>query len=453
MAVESNSVRLAKLREAGNSGTAASARLKNLFDNGEFTVIDAYVNGGNTGVIAAYGFIEGNPVYAYSQDVTVNGGAVNKAHADKICKVLDLAAETGAPVVSIFDSNGGFIDSGAEILNAYGDILMRTGNLSGVVPQISVVAGVCAGTAALVACSSDFVICTKDAELFANVSADNTSAENAAKNGMAQLVCEDDNEAMIQARKLVSMLPSNNLAPVPVFEFSANTAPCAGDAETMAFAVADDSSIVELSADFGTAAYTALASVGGMTVGIAATNKSDSRLTSDDCVKLARFVRTCDAFAVPVITFVDTEGFDGADAVRDMTKLAHAYAEATTVKLAVVTGKAYGAAFIALAGKNANSDMTFAYSDATISPVAPVTAVEFLMHDKLRGAEDVKAKRSELTAEYAREHASAFDAADKAAVNDIILPSETRGKLVSALDILSFKRVSRMPKKHSNIQL
>lgn len=453
MAVESNSVRLAKLREAQNADTAASARLKNLFDNGEFNVIDAYANDGNTGVIAAYGFIEGNPVYAYSQDVTVNGGAVSKAHAEKICKLLDLAAETGAPVVSILDSNGGFIDNGAEILNAYGEILMRTANLSGVVPQISVVAGVCAGTAALVACSSDFVICTKDAELFANVSADNTSADNAARNGMAQLVCEDDTAAVLEARKLVSMLPSNNLAPVPVFEFSANTAPCAGDAETLAFAVADDSSIVELSSDFGTAAYTALASVGGSTVGIAATNKSDSLLTSDDCVKLARFVRTCDAFAIPVITFVDTDGFDGADAVRDMTKLAHAYAEATTVKLAVVTGRAYGAAFIALAGRNSNSDMTFAYSDAVIAPVAPVTAVEFLMHDKLRGVDDVKAKRAELTAEYAREYASAFDAAAKAAVNDIILPSETRGKLISALDILSGKRVSRMPKKHSNIQL
>lgn len=451
MAAENNSVRLARLREDANKITAATQRLAALFDNGEYTVTDSGASG-NNGVIAAYGYVEGNPVYAFSQDKTVNGGAVTSAHAAKICKLYDMAAATGAPIVGIHDSDGGYIGSGAEILNAYGEILMRAANLSGVVPQISVVAGTCAGTAALAAASADVVICTAECEFSANVSAPD-SASNAAKTGIAQLVCDTDLDAVAQARKIVSMLPANNLSPVPVYEFEETGAVADGDAESLANAVADAGSVTELSADFGTASYTALASIGGSTVGIAATNKANAKLSSDDCVKIARFVRTCDAFSIPVITFADTEGFDGSDAVRDMTKLAHAYAEATTAKIAVVTGNAYGAAFIALAGKNANSDMTFAYSDAVISAIAPVAAAEFLWHDKLKGAADVKAKRSELAAEYAAEYASAFEAADKFAVDDIILPSETRQRLIKALDILSSKRVSRSPKKHSNIQL
>ena len=231
------------------------------------------------------------------------------------------------------------------------------------------------------------------------------------------------------------------------------------DAESQAKAVCDEGSLIELSAEYGKASYTALGTLGGASVGIIATNKTADKLTADDCSKLARFVRTCDAYAVPIITLVDTEGFaadddtEAAGAVKNMTKLAHAYAEATTIKLAAVTGKAYGPAYIALAGKGANADMTFAVPDAVISPLNPVTAVEFLAHDELKGAADLAAKRKELADKYAREEASAAAAAQKNCLDNIVSGNEIRGVLINAVEILAGKRISRLPKKHSNIQL
>jgi acetyl-CoA carboxylase carboxyltransferase component len=461
----SESKKLAEFRNAALTDSPARKRLSYLFDDGVFTEIDAFAKAGDnfTGVIAAYGFVEGNPVYAFSQDKNVKSGAVGKAHATKICKVLELAAKTGAPVVGIHDSNGAFIDGGTDALAAYGDMLMWTSNISGVVPQISVIAGTCAGTAAVIACSSDIVIMTKDSEFFMAPPFDSKetsgagTAANAAKSGTASLICDDDKAAVEQARKLISMLPANNLSPVPMFEFSENAFAGISDAASAVSSIADAGSVVELSAEFGKASYTAFATVGGATVGFVATNKTSDKLSADDCSKIARFVRTCDAFAVPVITIVDTEGFEPsaeaelAGSIRDAAKLANSYAEATTVKIAVVSGKAYGPAFTVLAGRNANADMVFAYPEAVITPLAPETAVEFLWHDKLKGAENTAEKRKELVVEYCSTVASAFDAAEKGCVNSIIEPSETRASLISALEVLAGKRVSRLPKKHNNM--
>ncbi|MBR4554133.1 MAG: carboxyl transferase [Ruminococcus sp.] len=440
----------------------ARKRLTYLFDDGVFTELDPYAvsSGELSGVITAYGFVNGDPVYAFSQDVTVKGGAMSRVQAQKIAKVYDLAAKTGVPLVGVYDSLGADLEEPFAAMNAYGELLMWTSNLSGVVPQIAVVAGVCSGSAAMLAVSADLTVLTKDAELYVASNSDiKDPAGNAAANGTAALVCEDDKAAADAVRQLLEKLPQNNLSPVPMFEFEAPSAAFGSDAASQAEAVFDADSVFEVYADYGKAAYTAFASLGGATVGVLASNKTADKLSADDASKLARFVRTCDAFAVPVVTFVDTEGFAASDAteaagaVKSMAKLAHAYAEATTVKLAVITGKAYGAAYIALAGKGANADMTFAVPSAVISPLAPDAAVEFLHHDELKGAADLTARRNELAAQYSKDEASAAAAAQSFGVDMVVAPEGIRTALLGAADILSGKRISRLPKKHSNIQL
>ncbi|MFA5658903.1 MAG: carboxyl transferase domain-containing protein [Oscillospiraceae bacterium] len=464
MACGSTIAKLAAMKSDILKASPARERLTNLYDEGIFTELDTFAKTGEalTGVITAFGYVEGTPVYAFSQDSTVNDGAVGEAQTKKISKLYDMAAKTGCPVVGIYDSYGVVVTDGVKALSAYGELLMRTSNLSGVVPQIAVIAGTCAGTAAMIAASADFVVMSKDAELFItpnSKSAVGSYAENSAKCGTVSLVCENDAEAVKTAKILVSKLPMNNITPVPMFEFEQSAAEMNGDAASITAAIADAGSVIELSPDFGTAAYTALASMGGATVGIAATNKTASKLTADDCSKLARFVRTCDAFGISVITIVDTEGFELSDeaeisgSLRDMTKLASAYAEATTAKISLISGKAYGSAYIALAGKSANADTVIAFADAVISPLAPETAVEFLMHDKLKGADDVDKKRRELAAEYAENEASVFIAAEQGCIDNIIEPSQARASLLAALDMLSGKRVSTLPKKHSNMPL
>ena len=451
MLTESQKAKFEAYKAASANSSKAKERLANLFDEGMYTEIDAGVKNGEdyASVITAYGYVDGSPVYAFSQDKSIKGGAVSKQHSAKICKIFDLASRTGVPVVGIYDSNGAFIDEGADAIKAYSDMLMWTNNLSGVVPQISVVAGTCAGTSAMIACSADFVVVTDEAELYTTVGKE-IKGEDAVANGTAAISAKDDKEAMEAVKKLISMLPANNISAIPMFEFAATGKNASGSATDIVEAIADIDSIIELSSGFGIAAYTAIATIGGSAVGIAATNKTQDKLTSDDCAKLARFVRTCDAFTIPVLTIIDTEGFDSNICVRDMAKLANAYAEATTLKISLVAGKAYGAAMAALGSGNA--DVTYAYPDAVISPVAPVTAVEFLWHDKLKGAADLAAERNKLAVKYADENASAFDAAAKNCIDDIIAVEEARNKVQAVLDVMAGKRMTkRLPKKHSNM--
>lgn len=439
-----------------NMDCQARTRLSYLFDDGKYTEINSYAKENDclTGVVTAYGYVNGNAVYAFSQDKSINNGAVGPAHAAKIAKLYSLAAKTGTPVIGIHDSNGAFVNGTAESLTAYGELINAASVISGVVPQISVVAGTCAGSAALFACSSDFIIMTKDAEFFmtpAFTKENSGSASDAAANGIAAAVCDDDKAAIEKAKELINLMPVNNLAPLPMFEYNEPETAVSADFNSLINGVCDAESIIELYAEFGKASYTALATVNGATVGIAATNKTSDKLTDADCSKLSRFIRTCDAFAVPVITFVDTEGFDAADAisgVKSMTQLANCYAEATTAKISVITGKAVGPAFIALAGKDISSDFTYIWESACVSPLAPLSAVEFLWHDKLKGAADVNAKRNELAEEYKATLASAESAAASGAVDEIISASSTREAIISALDILSSKRVTKLSLIH-----
>ena len=441
-----------------NLDSAARRRLAALFDDGAYTEVGSLSMEKESlaSVITTYGYVNGSLVYAFSQDKTVNSGAVGTVHAQKIAKLYSLAAKTGRPVVGIHDSNGAFIDGTVDSLNAYGEMIGTAATVSGVVPQISVIAGVCAGSAAMLACSADFVVMTKDAELYVAPNGKSTAAD-ASKAGTAAVVCDDDDAAVSAAKELLRLIPENNLTAVPVYEYEENSFASGNALSDTVNNIADADSVTELYEGFGKASYTALATVAGSTAGIVSTNKTKDKLTADDSAKIARFVRTCDAFGIPVITLVDTEGFDGegeaAGSVRNMTMLAGAYAEATTAKVTLVTGKAYGPAFVALASKGANADFTFAYESAVISPLAPVTAVEFLWHEKLAGAANTAAKREELAKEYIAEYATAEKAAYRNAVDEVISPAQTRAKLAEALEILSGKRVSRLPKKHNNLPL
>ncbi len=437
-----------------NTNSQARQRLALLFDDGIYSEINSMVkeNDSLTAVVSAFGYVNGNAVYAFSQDKEINGGAIGEAQAKKIAKLYELAAKTGSPVVGIHDSNGAFVDGTAASLAAYGKMLSASAVVSGVVPQISVIAGTCAGTASMLACSSDFVIMTKDSEFFMAPNTAKGSAQAAAESGIASIICDDEKSAINSARELINLLPVNNLATVPMFEFSEGMAVNGTDVKAVISAVSDADSSVELCAEYGKGSYTGFATIGGSTVGIAAAN---GKLISEDCTKLARFVRTCDAFSIPVVTFVDSEGFDDADviaSVKSMTTLANSYAEATTAKIAIVAGKAIGPVFAAIAGDSSNSDFTYAYENAVIAPLAPVTAVEFMWHDKLKGASDLTAERNKLADEYSKTLASAVTAAENNYIDDVIAPEDTRKVLISALDILSGKRVQKLPKKHNNIQ-
>ena len=442
-----------------NSASIAKERLSLLFDNGTFTELDALRTEKDSAaaVVCAHGFVEGQAVCAFAQSSDVKDGIMGKNTAGKIKRLLSLAAKTGTPIVGVYDSNGVFVDGTADSLSAYGKLIASAANLSGVVPQISVIAGVCAGSAALMACEADFVLATKKAELCLTPAygTDSASPETAAKIGLVAEVCEDDAAAMMQVKALLRTLPANNLAGAPISEFDVPEQ--AVSKANLLDGIADMGSLMPLYSAYGETVETALATIRGTAVGLISTAKSDAALTADDAAKIARFVRTCDAFSIPVITLLDTIGFtDDTDAakagsLRAITQLCGAYAEATTVKISVITGLACGAAFSAIAGRGAGSDLVFAWNDAVIAPLKPEAAVEFLWHDKLKGAADVNAKRKSLADEYGKTLASATKAAELGVIDTVIAPADTRQALIDALDMLEGKRVSNMPKKHSNI--
>ncbi len=437
------------------SDSKARQRLNALFDEDSFVELDKFVT---AGAVTGYGLIDGAPAYAFSQDISVKGGAMTASTAAKIEKIYNMAVKNGAPVIGIYDSKGGDISEGVAMLNAYAKMAEASAKLSGVVPQISLVAGLCAGTAAMTACMADFVVMTEKAEFFmtAPFVAEDGNAEgagtalNAAKSGTAAIVAKDETAAITEVKKLIRILPSNNL------EVSGNDYYAENDADILASlkgadmvkAIADKDSVTELYAQFGTASFTALGSVSWKTVGFVATDKAASKLTAEDSVKIARFVSFCDAFSIPVVTILDSEGFAGGTAaelsgsVRDAAKLAQVYASATTQKLTVITDKAYGSAYCAIAPA---SDMVFAFDSSIIAPAAPKTAVIFLKGDELNGSNE-----AQLISEYEENEASAFAAAYKGGVDRIIDASETREAILSAIDAFAGKRVSAPQRKHIN---
>lgn len=446
-------------------GTVAYERLAKLFDEGTMVEFDSMVKseGGLAEVVTAYGSVDGMPAYAFAQNGDVAGGAVSKAQAGKIKKVYDFAAKTGTPVVGIFDSQGARLKQGGEILAAYGDMLLWSSSLSGVVPQISVVAGTCVGTNALIASSADIVIAAEGADFGIETNGSEKKAENTAES--VHILTKDVDEALTKARQLISMLPSNNLGVAMSCDYSApvvsgdelnSVASTVGtDAKVVSYitsAMVDAGSLVEFQESYGRTVLTGLATINGDTVGIVAARSryNSGKIDADGCSKAARFVRFCDAFSLPIVTLVDTYGFDS---IRDAAKLTHAYAEATTVKLAVITGAAYGPAFVAMAGRAANADFTVAWPSAVIAPLAPETFAAIMYGDKLKEVDDPAAKRVEIVNEYKDTLASPATAAADGYIDDVIAPADTRASISASLEMLAGKKVTRLPKKHSNIQL
>ncbi len=441
-------------------GTDAYKRLELLFDGGVYTELDRFAKNGENGcgVVCGYGNVCGSGVYAFSQDVTVSSGAMGRAQAAKIKKVYELALMNGCPVVGIFDSKGAFAGEGIDALNAYGELIAAAGKISGVVPQISVVAGKCIGSAAVLAAVADVTLMVEGASFCVNSSAvtgdENVGTATAcAKNGTVALSFANDTEVMESVANILSMLPSNNLSVSPIADY----VPAAVSGEGV-FAnissVVDAGSFYELWKENSCCSIVGFARVAGNAVGIVANNssKNNAKLCGNGAAKSARFIRLCDAYSIPVITFVDCAGFMGdADEelsgdVKAVAALTGAYAEATTAKVTIITGKAYGTAYTAMAGKASGADVVLAYPNAEICALEPMTAVQF-MYKELLGEKS----REELEREYALVEGSPFKAAQNGDITDIVTPQEIANKVIAVLDMLASKRVSTLEKKHSNL--
>lgn len=419
----------------------ARKRLAAFFDEDSFVEVDKFLSadGEVSSVIAGCGSVEGGTVYAFAQDVSVKGGAVNKSAALKIRRVYDLAAKNGSPVVGFFDSKGGDINEGMAVLSAYGDIMKASAGISGMVPQIAVITGVCAGCAAMIASMADVVIATENSEVFLTAPFNNAdgklegagSALNAAKAGVCQILAKDDADAIKKAKQLICVLPENNVSLACYAGEDVNTADITASMSgaEIVKAVAQEGSVIELNEKFGSAAYTAFGAVDGLTTAFVATDKA-AKLSNADCAKIAGFVQFADLFSIPVVTIIDTEGFEGSSAaelsgsVRDCARLAQVYAASTAVKINLVKGKAFGAAFAAFD----SADMTFAWEGAQIAPMNPEAGKVFMGEELVTNP---------------------FAAASAGMVDGVIDAADTRTVLSDALNMCSSKNVNPV-RKHAN---
>lgn len=424
------------------ASTSAYKTIMEFFDEDSFCEIDAFAKSGDgfAEVVAGFGTVEGMPVYAFAQNSDICGGAMSKAQAAKLKKLYDLALKTGAPVVGFYDSVGGRINQGTELLAGTGEVLKRSAALSGVVPQISVVIGTCLGTSALNAVSADVVIMSEKAQLSLSVTGENSDAKYNAENGIATMVAKDCEQAVSMAKELMLYLPSNNLNMAPQ---SFEEAPAEDGCGCVVSRTVDGGSIVHFYNNYGSQAKVRLARLGGQVIGIVRTK--EGKLDCKSTAKIAKFVRFCDAFSLPVVTFVNCSGFES---ISSAAKAASAYAEATTVKISVVTGMAIGSAYVALAGTGANADVVYALPYAIISPVN-VEAAAFIMSPDTMNVE--VSKQQAAAQKFAEENLSAFNAAQNGYVDGIVEESQLRQTLISALDMLSGKRVPTLSKKHSTI--
>mgnify|MGYP000521389677 CR=1 FL=1 len=399
------------------AATSAYKTITAFFDADSFCEIDAFAKSGEgfAEVVAGFGTVEGMPVYAFAQNSDICGGAMSKAQAAKLKKLYGLALKTGAPVVGFYDSVGGRLNQGTELLAGCGDVLNAAASLSGVVPQISVVLGTCLGTNALNAASADIVIMSKDAQLSLSVTGKHSDAAYNAENGIASIVCDDADKAIKAAKELILYLPSNNLTMAPQ---SFEEAPAEDGCGCVVSRTVDGNSIVKLFNDYGKEANVRFARLGGQVVGIVVTKGKELGCKSAN--KVAKFVRFCDAFSLPVVT----------------------------VKISVVTGKAIGSGYVALAGTGANADVVYALPDAVISPVNVEAAAFIMAPEVMNVATD---KQAEVAQKFADENLSAYNAAQNGYVDGIVEEAQLRQTLISALDMLSGKRVSTLSKKHSTI--
>jgi len=493
-------VRIAQQHERGK--LTARERLDLLLDPGSFVEFDAFVTHRATdfgldrerylgdGVVTGHGKIDGRLVFLYSQDFTVFGGSLSEAHAEKICKIMDLAVNTGAPIIGLNDSGGARIQEGVVSLGGYADIFLRNTLASGVVPQISLVLGPCAGGAVYSPAITDFTIMVEGTsymfvtgpEVVKTVTHEDVDRErlggasvHTTISGVAHLAARDEAEAMSFCRRILDHLPQNNLSRPALRETSdqidrVDTAlddvipsePSQPyDMHEVITRVVDDADFLEIQPAWAANIIVGFAHLGGRSVGIVAHQPAvlAGALDIDASDKAARFVRTCDAFNVPLLTFVDVPGFlPGVDQehggiIRHGAKLLYAYAEATVPKITVITRKAYGGAYDVMSSKHIRGDVNLAWPSARIAVMGVEGAVNIIFRDELAAAADPEAERARLAHEYEERFANPYIAASRGYIDDVIMPSETRPRVAAALDMLDGKRQANHPRKHGNIPL
>jgi acetyl-CoA carboxylase carboxyltransferase component len=490
-------------RQHARGKYTARERLEMLLDPGTFQEIDALArreldqvgrSGGTPhlgdSVVTGWGNIDGRPIYVFAQDFTVLGGSVGEIHGRKICKVMDLALANGAPIVGLNDSGGARIQEGVDALAAYGEIFYRNTIASGVVPQVSVILGPCAGGAVYSPAITDFVFMVQGTshmfitgpDVVRAVTREEVDAEalggariHGRKSGVSHFSCRDEETALAEVRRLLSFLPGNNADDPPWLEptdpaerLAAQLDQLVPEAPDRAYdmrqiisAVVDDGDFMEVHAGFAPNLLVGFARLAGYTVGIIAQQPESLAgvLDIDAGDKGARFIRFCDCFNVPLVTLADTPGFlpgvgqEHGGIIRHGAKMIFAYAEATVPKLAVVTRKAYGGAYIVMSSKHLRSDVNLAWPGAEIAVMGPEGAVNVVHRQRLGAADDPAALRADLIAEYRKQFANPYVAAARGYLDSVIVPRETRPRLIAALKMLQGKRASLPMKKHSNIPL
>ena len=482
----------------------ARERIDLLLDKGSFTELDRFVvqRGGEStdlgaagqamgdGVVTGYGTIDRRLVYVFSQDFTVIGGSLGEAHAEKICKVMDLAMKNGAPVIGLNDSGGARIQEGVVSLGGYADIFLRNTLASGVVPQISMIMGPSAGGAVYSPALTDFIVMVKGAsnmfvtgpDVVKTVTHETVTFEelggaltHASTSGVAHFAADGEEDAVFLVQKLLSYLPSNNMEDPPLVRSDDDPLRTDErldsvipeepnkpyDMHEVICKVVDNSEFLEIMQNWAGNILIGYARLDGRTVGVVANQPAvlAGVLDINASVKAARFVRFCDCFNIPVVTFVDVPGFlpgtvqEHGGIIRHGAKLIYAYAEATVPKLTVVTRKAYGGAYCVMSSKHMRGDINLAWPTAEIAVMGPDGAVNIVYRREIASSTDPEETRSRLVAEYREKFANPYVAASRGYVDAVIEPKETRPRLINALEMLQNKRDTNPPKKHGNIPL
>ena len=448
--------------------TVGCAKIAALFDAGTFVETGAFMKRGNdlTGVVCGYGAVNGKLVYAFAQDSDRKKGAIDALQAEKIAMLYNMALKNGAPVVGMFDSVGATVTDGASVLSAYGKLLKVVSDASGIIPQIAIINGVCAGMAATVAAMFDVIVTVKgQSELYVNApflaGKEIGTADYTAENGLASITAESEGEAVAKAIQLVSMLPSNCEEGVAIEDITDDINRAVAveglNGKNLVEALCDAGTFVSLGDAYAGEMITGIASFGGVTCGVVANDASINGgvITCDGAKKAAKLVSFCDSFSIPVVTLVDSIGVatnaeaEGAPLAAQLGKLAMAYATADTAKIGVVCGKAYGAAFTLMGSKALGADMVYAVPTSEISVMAPASAVAFLWNDQITE----KVTRADLQAKWAKECASPEAAAADGSIDDVVASAELRQRICAAVYMLMMKNAGAPARKHCNLPL
>jgi acetyl-CoA carboxylase carboxyltransferase component len=489
-------------RQRAQGKMPARERLEVLLDPGSFFELGTFITHRATefgldrqrplgdGVVTGWGQIDGRLVYVFAQDFTVLGGSVGEAHGHKICKVLDLALENGSPVIGLNDSGGARIQEGVDALAAYGEIFYRNTLASGVIPQISVIMGPCAGGAVYSPALTDFTVMVEGTarmfitgpDVVRTVTREEITPEELGgaqvhhrRSGVAHFVAGDDAEALTLVRRLLSYLPANNAEDPPYLPPAdpsdrADEAldrlipddPTQGyDMRQVIRSIVDDGEFLEVQTGFAPNLIVGFARLGGHATGLVAQQPAvlAGVLDIDAADKGARFIRFCDCFNVPLVTFADTPGFlpgvaqEHNGIIRHGAKMIYAYAEATVPKLSIITRKAYGGAYVVMSSKHLRGDMCLAWPAAEIAVMGPEGAANVVFRHELAQAEDPQSARERLVQEYRERFANPYIAAARGYLDGVIRPSQTRPCLIRALQALRDKRVRQPPRKHGNMPL